>query len=223
MEGGEPDRDATGFVLAGGQSSRMGTDKAWVVFQGRPLIEHAAGILSQARLPIFIAGARGDAAMRLGSYAPVIPDVQPGLGPLGGICAALASCSTDFGVFLPVDVPLLPPSLILYLRRHACITGSAITLASLNGFPQPFPAVIARGALPQLQKELHNRRLGCLAAFHAAALELGQQVEIVSAEALVQSGQASHSDALPVLRWFLNLNTEPDLRLASSLRLSRVI
>ena len=220
---GEPDRDTSGFVLAGGRSSRMGTDKAWVIFQGRPLIEHAAGILSEAGLPVSIAGARDDAAARLVSCAPVIPDAESGLGPLGGICAALASCASDFAVFLPVDAPLLPPSLVVYLLRHARITESAVTLASLNGFPQTFPAVIARRALPALQKELHNRRLGCLHGLRAAARELGHELAIVPAEVLVQSGQVSHPNALPVLRWFLNINAEPDLRLASSLRLPRVI
>ena len=220
---GQPDREASGFVLAGGQSSRMGADKAWVLFQGRPLIEHAVGILSAAGLPVFIAGARRDAAARLNSYAPVIPDVEPGLGPLGGICAALASCAADDAVFLPVDAPLLPLSLIVYLLRHARTAGSAVTLASLNSVPQTFPAVLARRALPALRKELHNRRLGCLDGFRAAARELGQELAIVPAEVLVQSGQVFHPHALPVLRWFLNINAEPDLSLASSLRLPRVI
>lgn len=213
--GGRP--DASGFVLAGGQSSRMGTDKALVEFEGRPLIAHAAGILSGAGLPVFIAGARGEACSRMEAYAPVIPDREPGLGPLGGICTALASTQAAYAVFLPVDVPLLPSSLLVYLLRQARIRGSAIALASVNGFPQTFPAVIDRQALPLLENEVRNGRLGCLAAFRAASLALEEELSIVAAEVLVQSGQASHPQALPVVRWFFNCNAPRDLRLASSL------
>src|SRR5262249_15063317 len=104
----EKNIDAVGLVLAGGQPRRMGTDKALVEFGGRPLVAHAVGILEAVGLKVFIAGARADARSRLASYAPVIPDREEGLGPLGGICSAFASTSAAWGVFLPVDIPLLP-------------------------------------------------------------------------------------------------------------------
>jgi molybdopterin-guanine dinucleotide biosynthesis protein A len=217
------DEDAAGFVLAGGQSRRMGAEKSLVEIGGRPLIAHAVGILAAAGLPVFIAGAREEARSRLEPYAPVIPDHEPGLGPLGGICTALAATTAEYGVFLPVDVPLLPSSLVAYLIRHAAISEAAVTLASVNGFAQTFPAVISRRALAALERELEGRRLGCLASFEAAAVELGESMSVIAAEVLVQAGQVSHPEALPVVRWFLNLNTEQDLRLASSRRATRVI
>jgi len=214
--------EAVGFVLAGGQSSRMGTDKALLEFRGRPLIMHAADILETAGLKVYIAGARAEAGPRLEPYAPVIPDSQPGLGPLSGICAALASDEAEFGVFIPVDLPLLPASLILYLVRRAQITGCAVTLVSVSGRVETFPAVLARRALPVLERELAERRLGCLASFQFAAQELGEPIAAVDTEVLVQSGQVKHPDALPAARWFLNLNTEQDLRRAAWLRTTRV-
>lgn len=54
----ESDADAVGFVLAGGKSSRMGTDKALLEFRGEPLIARAIGILKAVGLPVCIAGAR---------------------------------------------------------------------------------------------------------------------------------------------------------------------
>jgi molybdopterin-guanine dinucleotide biosynthesis protein A len=214
--------DAAGFVLAGGQSSRMGSDKALVEFGGRPLIAHAVGILKGAGLPVSIAGARPEVRASLAAYAPVIPDAEAELGPLGGICAALGSTTAPYSVFLPVDVPLMPPSLIVFLVRHALITSTLVTLASVNNSPQTFPAVISRGTLPLLEVELRNRRLGCLAGFQKVAAELGQNVSTLPAEVLVQSGQITHPDALPAVRWFLNINAAADLRMASSLRSSRV-
>jgi len=223
MPGGcEPDSQAAAFILAGGQSSRMGTDKALLEFGGRPLIAHAAGILAAAGLPVFIAGAPAQARQALAAHAPVIADDQPGLGPLAGVCAALAATSAEFLVFLPVDAPLLPSSLITYLLRRARITGAAVTLASVSGSPQTFPAVIARRVRPVLENELRGRHLGCRAAFQTAAGELGEPVSVVTTELLAQSGQVWHHDALPVAHWFLNFNTEQDVCFALSLRRSRV-
>lgn len=218
----ESENDAVGFVLAGGRSTRMGADKAFVEFAGRPLIAHVLGVLASAGVPMFIAGAQPGARPLLEKYAPVTPDMEPGLGPLSGVCAALASVSAARGVFLPVDVPLLPSSLIDCLLRHARITDAAFTLTSVNGFPQTFPAVVARPVLPRLQRELREGRLGCLAAFQAAARDLGQPLSILPAEVLAQSGQVSHPEALPVVRWFLNLNSEQDVRVAASQRACRV-
>jgi molybdopterin-guanine dinucleotide biosynthesis protein A len=200
----------------------MGTDKALVDFGGQPLIARAVDILKSAAVPVFIAGASPGARPRLESYAPVVPDAEPGLGPLAGICAALRSTRAPLAVFLPVDVPLMPTSLIVYLLRHAWISGLPVTLASVNAFPQTFPAVVARDALDALESELAGGRLGCLAAFRAAALERGHTISAVPAEVLVQAGQVAHPQALPLLRWFLNINSADDLRLASLVGAGRV-
>ena len=214
--GANSDTGAVGFVLAGGRSSRMGTDKALVPFAGRPLIVHALEILRQAGLSASIAGAR----LPLDEYAPVVADAQPDRGPLGGICAALTSTMAEFAVFLPVDMPLLPASLIVYLLHHALITGRAVTLASVNGFAQSFPAVVCWSALPVLQAELEAGRGGCFAAFQAAASSRNEPVSVVPVELLVQTGQVSSS--LPAVRWFLNLNTGLDLQRAQAFHPARI-
>lgn len=206
------DADAAGFVLAGGESKRMGRDKALLPFAGEPLIVHALSILRQAGLEPRIAGARS----ALGRYAPVVADPEPGLGPLNGICAAMAAAQTTRAVFLPVDLPLLPPSLIAFLLYHARITGRPVTVASVNGSAQTFPAVVDRSALPALQNELENGRRGCFAAFQAAAANLSQTISIVPAEYLVQSGQVSHAHGLAAACWFQNVNTPEELRRAES-------
>jgi molybdopterin-guanine dinucleotide biosynthesis protein A len=199
--------DAAGFVLAGGRSSRMGADKALLPLSGKPLIAHALAILRQAGLPASIAGAHSP----LSAFAPVVPDSNPDQGPLGGICAALASSSAYWAVFLPVDQPLLPAALVTYLLRHARTTGQAVTLASLNGFAHTFPVVLARAVLPLLQAELAAGRRGCFSAFQAAAASLHYPITVLPVELLVQSGQVAHPEVLPPARWFLNVNAPADL------------
>jgi molybdopterin-guanine dinucleotide biosynthesis protein A len=224
--------DAVGFILAGGQSRRMGKDKALVEFGGRPLVAHALDLVRGAGLPVFIAGARSPLEL----FAPVVPDVSPDKGPLGGICAALQSLKdssphpaaqalkprTQYAVFLPVDLPFLPPSVLLYLLYHARITGLAVTLLSVMGFPQTFPVVLTPDSLPELERELSSGKGGCYAAFQAAAAARGENVCILPAEVLVQSRKITHPVALPVTRWFLNVNTPDDLRCASITGAGRV-
>lgn len=212
---------AAGFVLAGGQSRRMGRDKALVEFAGRPLVEHALDILEQAGLSGAIAGVQASTRASLEAFAPVLEDASPGLGPLSGICAALAATSARHAIFISVDQPLLPPSLLIFLLRHARITGSAVTVASVSGFAQTFPAVIDRAALSVLQNELDAERNGCFAAFQAASQALDQPLRSVAVEILAQSGQVHDQQGRPPVHWFLNLNTPADLERAEAFQRRR--
>jgi molybdopterin-guanine dinucleotide biosynthesis protein A len=128
----------------------------------------------------------------------------------------MASNAARWAVFVPVDLPLLPASLIKYLLNHARGTGSAITLASVAGFVQTFPAVVDQAALTGLQAELAAGRAGCFSAFKAAAAALEQAIDVIYAESLGQSGQVSHPKGLPAANWFLNINSADDLRQAES-------
>lgn len=185
----------------------MGADKALVDFDGQPMIRRAIDTLRAARLPVAIAGARSS----LEAYAPVIPDAESGLGPLGGICSALRSTEARHAVFLPVDLPRMPSSLIVFLLEYAQITGRVVALVSVNAFPETFPVVLDRAALPTLEQQLAAGRRSCYAAFQRAAAALGQSVAVPPAELLAQSGHVRHPDALPTARWFLNVNSPRDI------------
>ena len=207
--------NAAGFVLAGGRSSRMGTDKALVELNGQPLIAHALQILQDSELAASIAGARNPDLAR---FAPVVSDTESDRGPLAGICAALASTSAPLAVFLSVDAPLIPASLIRYMLHHARVTESPITLASITGFAQTFPVVVHRRALPALESSLRSSHTGCFAAFQSAAKALATPLSILPVERLVQSGHVEHPEALPGYLWFANINSPADLERIASLQ-----
>ena len=118
-----------GYVLAGGRSTRMGRDKALLLWNGHPLIAHAVDLLRSAGVEPHIAGSRPD----LGAFSPIIYDLHPGCGPLSGIEAALARCAEDAALFIPVDLPLLPYEFLREMIERAAITGAVATIPTLLG------------------------------------------------------------------------------------------
>jgi molybdenum cofactor guanylyltransferase len=199
--------DVSGYILAGGQSSRMGSDKALVQFAGRPLIQHALDLLSQAGLSASIAGVRSD----LRSFAPVVADLAPDSGPLAGIHAALLASQSEWSLFLPVDLPLMPPSLLAILVHRAQLTAEPVVALRLNGRLEPFPVILHRNALPVIADRLRAGQSGCHAAWQAIPSQLGARLHAPAVEDLVQSGQVSHPAGYPPSWWFQSANTLADL------------
>ncbi|MGA9584023.1 MAG: molybdenum cofactor guanylyltransferase [Terracidiphilus sp.] len=212
---GSDNKTADAFILAGGRSTRMGQDKALVPLAGNPLIERALTILSSAGFEPRIAGAKSD----LSSFAPTLLDKssESGLGPLAGICSALASSTARYGLFLSIDLPLLPSSLVDYLLELAIATESAITGVSIAGFVQTFPVVIDRAGLPVLQSILRSNDRNCLRAFRAAADSISRPFSIQPVEVLIQSGQVMHPQGFAAAEWFLNVNSPVELARAETL------
>ena len=209
ISGGE--QSAPGFVLAGGRSSRMGTDKALVELGGEPLLARALRMLEQAGLSAAIAGSRSPDLSR---FAPLIDDA--GEGPLGGICAALESTEAEYAVFVSVDMPLLPWPLVNSLLESARLTESVAVVASVNGVAQTFPAVVAGAALPAARIEQDLGRGGCLRSFQAASEQLERPFSKLPIEYLAQAGHVEHPDGLPPAAWFLNVNARAELARAES-------
>lgn len=124
-------------VLAGGRSSRMGSDKAGLLFRGITLAAHQAEKLKALGLTdLMLSGWRQEIP-----GARSVPDELPARGPLGGIHACLGAAEHDAVLFLSVDVPLVPvETLRALLDAH---TGG-ITLLSVDGAPQPLIGVYDR-------------------------------------------------------------------------------
>lgn len=102
-----------GAVLAGGESRRFGSDKALALLDGRPLIEHVVAALAAQVDAVIVCG------REWGDWVPDRP--APGLGPLGGINAALhAAVERGYDAVLtaPCDVPVLPADLAARLAAH---------------------------------------------------------------------------------------------------------
>src|ERR1700744_1188488 len=119
------------FVLAGGKSTRMGRDKALLDSDGRPLLVHALDLLRSLGLEPRICASRSD----LSGFAPVVADIFPDAGPLGGIEAALSVPDTHLNFFLPVDMPGMPREFLRGMTAGAEGTRAAATVPRFGGQP----------------------------------------------------------------------------------------
>jgi molybdenum cofactor guanylyltransferase len=127
----------TAFILAGGQSARMGSDKAFLELGGRSLLARALDLSRAVTPDLRIVG---DPA-KFSAFAPVVPDVYAARGPLGGIHAALSNSATDFNLILAVDLPFLPPRFLHYLVNEAQAAAATVTVPSAGGHLHPLCAV----------------------------------------------------------------------------------
>jgi molybdopterin-guanine dinucleotide biosynthesis protein A len=144
--------DLTGYVLAGGKSTRMGRDKAIVSLNGRTLLETALDAARSVALEVFILGS----SELYGRYGTVIADIFPGCGPLGGIHAALKHSKTERNLILAVDTPFLSNRLLAYLEERARESGAMVTAPEINGYPQPLCAIYSRDFLPIAEQALQE-------------------------------------------------------------------
>ncbi len=136
-----------GAVLAGGASSRMGRDKAFVEVGGRTLLDRAVAALADAAVdPVVVVGGDHDRIVDAGH--PFVPDQHPGEGPLGGILTALDALETDVVVVLACDLvdasPLAVSSLV------GALGAADVAVPVVEGRAQWLHAVWHRRAAPVL-------------------------------------------------------------------------
>jgi len=138
--------EVAGFVTAGGRSSRMGKDKAWLELAGRPMIEHVIAALQPVTNSVSIV-ANDIEYTRLG--LPVFADSQPGIGPLEAIRTTLRNTKYPRAVLVGCDLPFVLPELFTFLLN---IGGdySAVVPIGADEKLEPLCAVYSTNALQAL-------------------------------------------------------------------------
>src|SRR5882672_1081732 len=106
---------STGFVLAGGLSSRMGTNKALLELNGATLVERTRNLLAGLCGRVCILGP----ADLYGGLGECFPDSYAGCGPLAGIHAALLNTKTRSNLITAVDTPFLTEEFLRYMLESA--------------------------------------------------------------------------------------------------------
>jgi molybdenum cofactor guanylyltransferase len=198
------------FVLAGGRSRRMGSDKALLEWRGLPLIEHSLETLRGVAATVRIVGDRDD----LARFAPVVHDTFPGSGPLGAIHAALAASTRDWNVFLPVDLPLLPAGFPAWMLERVALTEAVATIPIAAGMYQPLCAVYHRALEPALRSVIQSGALRAIEGIQVAAGIVDwprPAVDAFHVESVATATNFRGIAASPSVQlWFENMNKPMD-------------
>lgn len=147
-------------VIAGGKSSRMGTDKSFVPLLGKPMIDHVlerTAELGQAET-ILITNKPGDYThLKL----PIFTDVLPDKGALGGIYSALFHSRNPYTLCLACDMPFLNPELLHYLVALADEPAGPydVIVPRVEGYPEGLHAVYSKVCLDPIRQRLEVDRL----------------------------------------------------------------
>ena len=186
--------DCTALILAGGESRRMGQDKAALVLGGETLLERATATMQQV-FPKVVVSVR---QLRSGVDVPQICDEQPGNGPLAGLITGLAQADTPWVFAVACDMPFVTQAVVEHLAAFR--SGHQAVVPLVGGHPQPLAAFYATSTLDAMRASFaagDRSMRGVLDKF---------EVRYVS--------EAELRAADPQLRSFVDLDTPQDFQAA---------
>ncbi len=186
----------TAFILAGGKSTRMGADKAFVPLHGRPLLARVLELAHAVTADVRIVGS----AEKFASFGPVVEDIFRDSGPLAGIHAALRNSSSDLNLILAVDVPFVSAEFLHYLVARAQDSAAVVTVAHAAGGWQPLCAVYRREFAGTAEAALRAGHFKIDALFNTVPTQVIRETELEEAGFTVSI--------------FRNLNTREELEAA---------
>lgn len=152
-------REWTGIILAGGLSSRMGTNKAMLQLNGSAVLQHVTKAMRPAVSRIIVAAGPHVTAYSAMDY-DCVQDHYPGKGPLAGLHAALEASDTDWNLVCACDMPLLQTSFFDGIKKlvESHNSYSAI-VPRVDGHVHPLAGAYHKRVLPDLEQRLNQDHL----------------------------------------------------------------
>lgn len=147
--------EIVGVIVAGGKSSRMGTNKALIAWDGLPLIAHVSRTMQHVFKRVLIVA--DDAEPYRFLRLPVYPDIFKDSGPLGGIHAGFVHSGAKSIFVAACDTPFISRALIEYIIHYP--SGASVKVAQMDGVVHPLCGWYDRSAMPYLQQALEANQL----------------------------------------------------------------
>jgi molybdopterin-guanine dinucleotide biosynthesis protein A len=144
----------SGVVLAGGQSKRLGRNKAIEDLGGQTLIERVIQRLSQitSETVVIVAEESKAQALSLPPWVRTESDLYPGCGSLGGIFTGLSAANGEYGVVVGVDMPFINVELLRFMMDIASDYDAVVPM--VKGRPEPTHAIYSRNCLAPIESHL---------------------------------------------------------------------
>jgi molybdopterin-guanine dinucleotide biosynthesis protein A len=149
-------------ILSGGQSSRMGTNKAFVTVGGKPIIERVIERVHQLTDDLILITNTPPDYQHLG--LPLHSDLIPGKGPLGGLYTAISMAHNEHTLVVSCDQPFLSVELLKFLIGLREGYDVVVPLAE-DGYPQSMHAIYGKGCLGPIRANLAAGRLKMISFF----------------------------------------------------------
>jgi molybdenum cofactor guanylyltransferase len=150
-----PAMNLSAVILAGGESHRMGRNKAWLELDGQPLILRAIAAVRGLEVRELFISARSPQDYARLEY-PILLDQQPNCGPLGGILRGLEAAASPGLLVLAVDLPHMTISFLKKLAARC--TDSTGVVPRLNGRLEPLAAIYPKSCKVIAQRLIQESR-----------------------------------------------------------------
>lgn len=186
--------DCTALILAGGDSRRMGRDKATLVLDGKTLLERVTATMQQI-FPKVIVSVR---QLRSGVDAPQVCDELPGNGPLAGLISGLAQADTPWVFAVACDMPFVTQAVVE--RLAAFRSGHQAVVPMVGGHPQPLAAFYATSTLDAMRASFATGDKSMRRVLDKFEVRYVSEAELHTAD--------------PQLRSFIDLDTPQDYQAA---------
>ncbi len=189
-----------GIVLCGGESRRMGRDKASLPFGLWTLLECVVNRVSEVARPVVVVAATGQTLPPLADHIQIVRDPVPGRGPLQGISAGLHALNgkADFAFVTSCDSPFLAPGWVQ--RLFELLGDYACAVPFVDGHLQPLSAIYRLDVLPQIDRMLATAVARPLSLFDLAPTRRVDEAEL--------------RDIDPSFETVRNINTQEDYQRA---------
>jgi len=142
--------DITAIILAGGKSTRMGTNKSFLKIGDKTIIERLIDLLQSMFKDVILITNEPDDYKFLG--LPIYEDIFRHRGPLAGIHSGLKNSKTNLNFIISCDLPFMTREMINYLIKYK--TDKLITVAKADGFIQQLAGKYSRKCLSTSEKIL---------------------------------------------------------------------
>jgi len=186
--------DCTAIIMAGGDSQRMGRDKANVVLDGQTLLQSVIATMQQL-FPQVILSVRQP---RAGIDLPQVCDEQADGGPLAGLVASLGQITTPWAFMVACDMPFIVPEVVELLGRYRSKHQAVVPI--VHGHPQPLAAFYATSCLAPMRASLAAQQKGLRGVLKQLDVRYVDEAEMLKAD--------------PQLRSFFDLDTPQDVEAA---------
>jgi molybdopterin-guanine dinucleotide biosynthesis protein A len=144
----------TGVIMAGGKSSRMGTDKGLLLYQGKPLAQYSIDILRPFCSEMLISTHNPEYSQ---FGLPLVQDVVPGCGPMGGIYSAFMITKAEYLLVLACDMPFVSNQTLEKLLENRFKFDCIVPV--VDDKMEPLCAIYSSSLLPNVESRINAGNL----------------------------------------------------------------